>query len=290
MSPSIRQIAHRIGCDRAHRWKEENCVPPDDPDGLMTFICGVDAAERLLGESDRALKDQLRSQVSSFGAEDFFAFDPACEPPPNDIPELCPSCERNNSRGVDKCVSCLSPLTFRSHYDIWQEALVTAFTGEIYGMKLGAPYREVIGWISSMRPYPTQESSPMRTSDLHYAFYAVTHSVYTLSHYGRFRLLPSLFAHEYSYLESSLIDGMKTQDIEKLGESMDALYALGREQSDPDIQAGISFLLSSQNQDGSWGNVEDEDAYNRFHTTWTAIDGLREYRIRSERDTSDMLS
>jgi hypothetical protein len=47
---------------------------PNDPDGLMTFICGVDAAERLLGESDNALKDRLRTLVSSFGAVDFLAF------------------------------------------------------------------------------------------------------------------------------------------------------------------------------------------------------------------------
>jgi hypothetical protein len=40
----------------------------------MTFICGVDAAERLLGESDNALKDRLRTLVSSFGAVDFLAF------------------------------------------------------------------------------------------------------------------------------------------------------------------------------------------------------------------------
>jgi hypothetical protein len=42
----------------------------------MTFICGVDAAERLLGESDNALKDRLRTLVSSFGTVDFLHFQP----------------------------------------------------------------------------------------------------------------------------------------------------------------------------------------------------------------------
>jgi hypothetical protein len=254
----------------------------------MTFICGVDAAERLLGESDNALKDRLRTLVSSFGAVDFLAFDPGHEPPPKDIPELCSHCACSNPRGTDVCLECSAPLTFRSHYDIWQEALVTAYTGEIYGVQLGAPYRDVVRWISSMRPYPTPGSSPLGRYDLHYAFYAVTHVVYTMSHYGRYRLTPSLFAPESSYLETTLVTARKLQDPEMLGESMDTLYFLGRDQSDPDIRAGIDFLLTCQNQDGSWGGIEDPDTYNRFHSTWTAVDGLRRYCFHSERDASDM--
>ncbi len=284
----IRQIARRIGRESAHRWQRENSEPPPDPDGLMTFICGVDAAERLLGESDQALKNRLRTLVSSFGAVDFLAFDPGCEPPPKDIPELCSNCERSNSRGADVCSGCSAPLIFRSYYDIWQEALVTTYSGEIYGVQLGAPYRDVIRWISSMRPYPVHGSLTLGAYDFHHAFYAITHVVYTLSHYGRFRLTPSLFAQESAYLEASLVTAKKLHDPEMLGESMDTLYSLGRDQSDPNIMEGIYFLLSCQNQDGSWGNIEDEDIYNRFHSTWTAVDGLRKYCFHRERDPSDM--
>jgi hypothetical protein len=35
--------------------------------------------------------------------------------------------------------------------------------------------------------------------------------------------------------------------------------------------------LSSQNADGSWGDVHEPDVHKRYHTAWTAIDGLREY-------------
>jgi hypothetical protein len=71
---------------------------------------------------------------------------------------------------------------------------------------------------------------------------------------------------------------------------MDTLYSLGRDHNDPDIMAGVDFLLSCQNQDGSWGDMEDEDTYTRFHSTWTAVDGLREYCFGGERDPSDMFT
>jgi hypothetical protein len=48
--------------------------------------------------------------------------------------------------------------------------------------------------------------------------------------------------------------------------------------SDESIRAGFDFLLSTQNPDGSWGDPKNEDLYSRYHTTWTVIDGLRDYR------------
>lgn len=34
---------------------------------------------------------------------------------------------------------------------------------------------------------------------------------------------------------------------------------------------------ATQNADGSWGDVEAEDIYDRYHPTLTAVDGLRDY-------------
>lgn len=284
----IKKMALRIGREIAHQWKRQNFEAPPDPDGLITLIFGVDAAERLLGESDQALKNRLRTIVYSFSATDFLAFDPRREPPPKDIPELCSNCERSNSRSADICLECSAPLTFCSPYSVWREALVVTYTGEIYGVPLGAPYRDVIRWISCMRPYPAQRSSSLGAGDVDNAFYAITHVVYTLNDYGRFRLTPGLFTQELAYLKACLVSARKLHDVEMLGESMDTLYSLGKDQSDPNIRAGITFLLSCQNHDGSWGNIEDEDTYNRFHSTWTAVDGLREYCFHGERDPSDM--
>jgi len=58
------------------------------------------------------------------------------------------------------------------------------------------------------------------------------------------------------------------------------LRGFGMTTRDPLIQRGFSLLLSAQNPDGSWGDPKDRDVYNRYHPTWTVIDGLRDYNWR----------
>ena len=48
---------------------------------------------------------------------------------------------------------------------------------------------------------------------------------------------------------------------------------------------GTEYLLAAQNEDGSWGDPDEENIRRRCHTTWTAIDGLRTYAWRGERLT-----
>ena len=43
------------------------------------------------------------------------------------------------------------------------------------------------------------------------------------------------------------------------------------------VRSGVEYLLASQNADGSWGDVHEPDVHKRYHTAWTAIDGLRDY-------------
>ena len=49
------------------------------------------------------------------------------------------------------------------------------------------------------------------------------------------------------------------------------------------MRAAVEYLLKHQNSDGSWGNADEQDVYTRYHATWTAIDGLREYAFHGER-------
>jgi hypothetical protein len=67
-----------------------------------------------------------------------------------------------------------------------------------------------------------------------------------------------------------------------VGEYLDTLRSFGLNESDPEVAAGIRFLLARQNPDGSWGDPNDSDIYNRYHSTWTAIDGLRAYARQGE--------
>ena len=68
-----------------------------------------------------------------------------------------------------------------------------------------------------------------------------------------------------------------------VGEFLDSLKAFGLTNSHPLLRTGMEYLLSQQNPDGSWGDMNAEDIYQRYHPTWTAIDGLREYRWRGVR-------
>jgi hypothetical protein len=64
-------------------------------------------------------------------------------------------------------------------------------------------------------------------------------------------------------------------DGEMLGECVDSLKAFGLKDTNPLVKAGMEYLLRKQNADGSWGET-DADSYTRYHSTWTAIDGLRD--------------
>jgi hypothetical protein len=77
-----------------------------------------------------------------------------------------------------------------------------------------------------------------------------------------------------------LEEAVITDDPEMMGEFLDALRAFGLTDEHPLIRRGVDYLLARQNADGSWGECEEGDLYNLYHPTWTAIDGLREYRWR----------
>ena len=73
------------------------------------------------------------------------------------------------------------------------------------------------------------------------------------------------------------------RDPELLGELLDSLKAFGLRDSHPLIIRGAKYLLGAQHEDGSWGDPDEEYLRRRCHTTWTAIDGLRNYAWRAER-------
>jgi hypothetical protein len=147
--------------------------------------------------------------------------------------------------------------------------------GERYGVKLGASFADVIKWLPSMRPYPAYDDED--NTDFYWALYAVTHVVYGLNHYSLYRLSPRSMPEEYAFLKSSFKHFIAMEDAESIGELMDTLKSFGLSDDHQLIMKGQDFLLAQQNSDGSWGDPSDDDIYRRYHPTWTAIDGLREY-------------
>lgn len=277
----LREMARRMGQDRARQWRHDHTtIVATDADDLASLVYGIHNADLLLGNRDPKVKEELIEASRRFSPTDFLGFDPRRESPPADIPELCPKCGHHNPRGATVCEKCQTALTFRTRYDVWLDSLIRTYDGDVYGVTLGASYPDVLRWISRMRPYPVSSDDEDLFNDVSYA---VTHIVYTLNDYHQYRLSPAWLPQEFSYLKNNIEAAERFEDGELLGEFMDALRAFGEDDSSPEIQKATDYLLSRQNPDGSWGDLDETDMYTRYHSTWTAIDGLRQYGFHGER-------
>ena len=277
--PEVRRAARRMGVERAHVWRRQHRALPPDADAatVSAYVFGSDGADSL-GLRDERLKRELRRAAVRFDARAYLAFDPAVEPPPGDVPDECAQDGAVNARGALVCRVCHRPLKMKTRYDVWYDALITTYVGERYGVRLGARYADVLRWLPTLRPYPALTHAP--GADFYDSVYAVTHVVYTLNNYGQYRLAPRLLPVEYAFLRTHLRAAVALREADMLGEMMDALRAFGVGEDDPALRAAIEFYLSHQNPDGSWGDMNEKDIYDRYHPTWNAIAGLSRYAWR----------
>jgi hypothetical protein len=280
--PELRRRALEMGAQSARRWYEqeshaqETALPALADAGEVAYYISLMDVARRLGVDDPRLREHVGRRVGHFTARDYLGFDPAQEPPPVDLPAACGECETPSPRGALRCIQCGAELDIRSRYDVWCDALVLTYTADGFGMPLGTSHAAVARCAPAMRPYPVAEGSPnTKFADV---VYAITHLIYTLNDYSRFRLLPEWLPQEFEYLRAHLRRPIDADDPELLGEFLDCLRAFGLTDTDPAIAAGVEYLLAHQNADGSWGDIHGTDVHKRYHTTWTAIDALREYQ------------
>jgi hypothetical protein len=277
----LRQMAREMGAERATKWRQDHKTLPSDADAntIAEFVFGGDAADNL-GRRDDVLKKQLQQAAARYPARDYLEFDPLTEPPPTDVPDECEEDGTQESRGATVCSVCKHPLTMKSRYDVWYDALITAYSGDHYGVKLGAHYQDVLKWLPSLRPYRGREDG--KNPDFLDSVYAVTHVIYTLNNYSYYKLPRELLPMERDFLRSNLREAIALNDTDMLGEFMDSLKSLGLTIDDAEIRAGMEFYLTHQNRDGSWGDMDEEDIYNRYHPTWNGVTGLTEYAWHGE--------
>lgn len=269
----LRRTALKMCQERVRFWCETHLTIPSqlDADTVTELVFARDAAERI-GMPDEGMKNQIQRAASHFTAQDYFWFDPIVEGPPRDLPEIC-ECGTDNSRGSTQCRQCHNSLTLMSRYEVWLVALIRSYLGEHYGVVLGARYADVLRWLPSMHPYLSLEDESC--SDLTWAIYAATHVVYTLNDYGTYSLSPKWLPHEFEFLQQQMDSAINMDDPETVGEILDSLKSFGLTGRHSRIRKGEEFVLSRQNSDGSWGDVDVDDIYERYHPTVTAIDGLR---------------
>jgi len=278
---SLRQLARSRTQKLAQRWNRIHpVVPPDaSPDLLLDFALVRYALSRL-GLKDVALNAQIRTAAKRFSSQDLLGFNPVSEPPANDLSYRC-DCGLKNQRGRTFCKECRRRLDIQSRYRVWMGALVKTYLSERCGIIFGARYPDVLKWLPAMRPYP--DCADENVDFLRDAIYAVTHIVYTLNDYGTYRLSARWLPREFAFLKANVAAACERKDPEVLGELLDSLKAFGLRANHPLIMRGTRYLLAEQNEDGSWGDPDEENIRTRCHTTWTAIDGLRAYAWRGKR-------
>lgn len=113
-----------------------------------------------------------------------------------------------------------------------------------------------------------------RDEAFHDQNYYATHVLLALNHYGQEKLKASLTSDEVFFY---LVDQYKVvrNRIGDLDLLCEYLYCF-RQFAPKGVQfitEGEKYVMSLQNQDGSWGTKEDfeGDPYDRLHPTWTAI-------------------
>lgn len=284
---NLRQLARARAQKLAQRWRRLHpVVPPDATTDLVLDFVMVSYALSRIGVRNHALNGQICAAAKRFSVQDLLGFDPAVEPPPNDLPYPC-DCGLKNQRERTFCRRCKRRLENQSRYRVWMEALANTYVSERCGLLFGARHLDVLKWLPEMRPYPASESEDVEL--LREAIYGVTHVIYTLNDYGTYRLRPGWLPQEFAFLKANVGSAGERNDPEILGELLDSLKAFGLDSGHPLIMEGTRYLLASQNKDGSWGDPEEENIRTRYHTTWTAIDGLRTYAWRGERSSRPAL-
>jgi hypothetical protein len=285
---SLRQTSRTRAQKLAQRWRRAHPLIPTDatPDLLFKFVSVCYALSRI-GLRDVLLNAQLRAAAKRFSVQDLLGFDPVSEPPPQDLPYAC-DCGLENQRGRTFCKQCRRRLEIQSRYRVWMRALASTYVSGRCGILFGARYLDVLKWLPAMRPYPVGAEDSVEF--LRDAVYAVTHIVYALNDYGTYRLSSRWLPREFAFLKSNVANACERKDAELLGELLDSLKAFGLRSSHPLIVRGTRHLLEEQNDDGSWGDPDEENIRTRCHTTWTAIDGLRSYAWRGERMSPEVTS
>jgi hypothetical protein len=218
-------------------------TPPDE--ALFGYAYGAYTASRV-GLDTRALRRDLSAGASAIRARELFGFDPRREAPP-------------------------AP-------DAWMSAMVATHIAEGVGMRLRWTLRDTARWRHAMQPYPRPRARRLSATGWD-AFSAVTHLVYVLSDYNLSQLPRAPFEPEAQFLRAGCEVAIRDDDVEGMGEALDALMALGEPETDPLLARARARILALQNRDGSWG-LRTDAPYTRLHKTWTALDGLTRYGRR----------
>jgi hypothetical protein len=272
--PEARAVAEHRARALAEAWVERASVPEHRP-GVLTLwdLATTLTVAEALGVRHDPLRRALEAWIPTHTVDAWIGFDPRREPPPTaalrlEGEEACVA--RGETAGAGGCRPLTTSIT---DLDVFYDALITAYFGELFGTPFGARHAEVMQWLPQYYPYP----APSQIGSEAYSnlTYLVTHVVYTANDYGRRSLRPIDFPDEHALILESLDVWVAAGDVELYAELVDNLGSFGhRLDTDPRLAGAVAAILKLQNEDGSFGDPAAE-AYTRYHTTYNAIDALR---------------
>jgi hypothetical protein len=258
----VEQLAHRWKHEVMHRgWKQDTKPTPQE---VIDAIIGMYCLERL------GIHHQLKAEVVTFlnlseseggyTVKKYLQWDPFSEEPPRDLDD---GQEGENTISQQRTMS---------------NSLIHTFYANRVGVSFGAGYEQVFKWLPTLRPY----KGPDQLVWQHYIdqCYLVTHIVFTLNNWGELQLDPELLPHEYYFVREHMAVQIKHRDVHLVGEFVECLRAFGAADTDPLVQKGMTFLMSSQHEDGSWDKGEETDEYTTYHATMVGVQSLLNHRYR----------
>ena len=209
-NPSLRQLARSRAQKLNHRWRRQYpAVPADATADLVLDFVMVSYALSRIGVRDVTLNTQIRAAAKKLSVEELLGFNPATEPPANDLPYPC-GCGFKNQRGRTYCKNCKRRLEIQSSYRVWMEALANTYVGRRCGLLPRTLYLDVLSWLPTLRPYPAGEGDVEFVRD---AIYAVTHIIYSLNDYGTYRLSPQCLPSEFAFLKAHVARACDREDL-----------------------------------------------------------------------------
>ena len=272
-SAEIRRLAKTKGKKLAVRWRQFQRVPRKP----FHYFCELIAEQTAhdLSCVDDVFRGRLHSKLKVEYVVAFLGYDPRGESPPENLTDYCPACKLLNPPGRVSCKNCGQQLTLISKYDVWVNALVITHHLASHQLVGGDLFNYTVNCLPEMRPYPQEHVKEQ--AEAWEAAYAITHLDYILNDYNKHKLSTTGLETEYQFLKKVLGQAEQALDYDLLGECIDSLSSFGLSRNGLILKKPIERLTKAQNFDGSWGCLES-DPHRRIHTTWTAIDAIREYR------------
>lgn len=159
------------------------------------------------------------------------------------------------------------------------DSLVDLYFVHELGLPCPVPFKEVV---ARALEWNYKDMSELNNEEFDIQTYLVTHIIYVLSDFNLYELNSDVFLPEENYLKSHLDYYVSIRDVETVGEFGDCFKILGRSYETTHVRKIVSSLLEWQNEDGSWGDVDEGDSYVRYHSTWTGFNGLLEFEFQKK--------